>query len=176
MSDDNTSQTLATKVPIHKIQKQKALSRLAWRVGLILIITIMALYLFSITASRPTHLGAVGGKLASCPSSPNCVSTQASDQEHRISPIPFQGTAGEMIETIKKIVLSEFPRTRLVSESDNYLHFEFKSLIFRFIDDVEFVVDDKQAVVHFRSASRVGKSDLGTNRKRMEKISERLTQ
>ena len=176
MSDDNTSQQVTTRGPVHKTAKRKTLIRLAFRVGAISIITITALYLLSMTAPRPTQLGVIDGKLANCPSSPNCVSTQASDDQHQILPIPLQGSAGEMIEKIKKIVLSEFPRTRLVSESDHYLHFEFKSLIFRFIDDVEFVVDDKHSVVHFRSASRVGRSDLGVNRKRMEKISERLTQ
>lgn len=126
------------------------------------------------TASRPTNLGADNGVLAKCPDSPNCVSTQANDEEHGMSPIPLQGDPAGMIGKIKKLIATDYPRANLISESDYYLHFEFKSLIFRFIDDVEFVVDDKHSVVHFRSASRIGHSDLGANRKRMNKISERL--
>jgi len=51
-----------------------------------------------------------------------------------------------------------------------YLHVEFRSTLFRFVDDVEFVIDEPQGLIHIRSASRVGYSDLGANRKRMEKI------
>ena len=151
-------------------------SRIGRRFALLLIITITGLYLLSMTSSRPTNLGADNGLLAKCPESPNCVSTQATDEEHGMPSIPFAGSSLEMIEKIKKSIGRDYPRANLVSESDHYLHFEFKSLIFRFIDDVEFVVDDKQSVLHFRSASRVGHSDMGVNRKRMKQISERLKQ
>jgi len=112
------------------------------------------------------------GSLSPCPSSPNCVSTQATDQAHFIEPFPMKDAA-EAKEQIKRLVLS-LPRTRLVVETENYLHFEFKSLIFRFVDDVEFYFDEKAKTIHFRSASRVGHSDLGVNRRRMEKLRERL--
>jgi uncharacterized protein (DUF1499 family) len=65
-------------------------------------------------------------------------------------------------------------RTSIITKKDNYIHATFKSRIFRFVDDVEFYFDDKEKIVHFKSASRVGHSDLGVNRKRMEEIRKRF--
>ena len=66
-----------------------------------------------------------------------------------------------------------FPRTSVITVSDSYLHAEFTSAVFRFIDDLEFLVDDTAKVIHVRSASRLGTSDLGVNRKRVEEIRRR---
>ena len=73
------------------------------------------------------------------------------------------------MQRIKELV-EEMPRTKIVTVEDNYLHAEFRSSVFRFVDDVEFLVDPKERAIHFRSASRVGYSDLGVNRRRMEQI------
>ena len=67
-------------------------------------------------------------------------------------------------------VVESLPRTRVVSVTDSYLHAEFRSRIFGFVDDVEFLVDAGAGAVHVRSASRTGYSDLGVNRKRVEEI------
>ena len=91
-----------------------------------------------------------------------------------MDPIQYVGSSTELLKKIKTIIDSKFSRATIVKESNVYLRYEFKSLIFRFIDDVEFMVDDEKSVVHFRSASRVGHSDLGANRKRMNKIVEGL--
>jgi len=84
-----------------------------------------------------------------CPSSPNCVSTQTPDDDpkHKMSPISYTGA----METAKT-------------------HSEFMSKTMKFVDDVEFYFDDANKVIHFRSASRKGHSDMGVNRKRMEAI------
>jgi len=108
-------------------------------------------------------------RLSPCPSSPNCVSTQAQDPEHRIEPFHYQKSKTEATQTLKTSVLS-LPRTKLVEEDENYLHYEFTSLLLRFVDDVEFLFDDETKTIHFRSASRIGHSDLGVNRRRMEDI------
>jgi uncharacterized protein (DUF1499 family) len=153
-------------------------SRTQWfirRVSLVLILTLGALFGLSMTSSQPENLGVTNGRLAKCPDSPNCVSTQASDESHQMPAITLSGTKEEIIAKIKSVIKSDFPRARLIEETDNYLHYEFTSLVFRFVDDVEFLVDDASEV-NFRSASRVGRSDLGANRKRMGKISERLKQ
>ena len=113
--------------------------------------------------------------LKQCPDSPNCVSSQSNSELHKIDPLPYKKTAKETLQKIKKIILS-LPRTTLTKETEHYLHFEFKSLIFRFIDDVEIVVDDSKKMIHFRSSSRQGYSDLGTNRRRIETIKKSLTQ
>lgn len=108
-------------------------------------------------------------QLAPCPSSPNCVSTKVQDQEHQIVPFHYQMSKAEAKQALKEIVRS-LPRTRLVEENETYLHYEFTSLLLRFVDDVEFVFDDGTKTIHFRSASRTGYSDLGVNRRRMEEI------
>ncbi len=132
----------------------------------------VGLFLLSLTAERPRNLGVQDGRLASCPGSPNCVSTQAADREHWIAPISVGSSAISPIETLADIVRS-MPRTTIVEQSNNYLRVEFRSLIFRFPDDVEFYFEPESARIHFRSASRVGHSDLGANRDRMETIRQR---
>jgi uncharacterized protein (DUF1499 family) len=71
-------------------------------------------------------------------------------------------------------VIASFPRTRLVTLLDNYIHCEFTSALFRFVDDVEFHFDDTTKTIHLRSASRTGYSDLGLNRRRIEHIREKF--
>jgi uncharacterized protein (DUF1499 family) len=87
-------------------------------------------------------------------------------------PLNWKGNLAESLQLIKKVVAT-FPRTQLLKEEENYLHFTFKSALFGFIDDVEFYLDPQTKQVHFRSASRTGYSDLGANRKRMEQVVER---
>lgn len=107
--------------------------------------------------------------LPPCPSSPNCMSTQATDESHAIAPFQYKKSRVEAKEALKA-VLATLPRTKLVEEDESYLHYEFTSLLLRFIDDVEFLFDETTKTVHFRSASRTGYSDLGVNRKRMEQV------
>jgi len=107
--------------------------------------------------------------LAPCPSSPNCVSTQAQDEGHAIAPFRYRKSRVEAKEALKEVVRS-LPRTKLVEEDESYLHYEFTSLLMRFVDDVEFLFDDETKTLHFLSASRTGYGDLGVNRKRMEQV------
>lgn len=138
-------------------------------VGGLFLLPIVGLALLSAFSRRPSNLGVIDGHLAACPDSPNCVSTAASDREHRMEALLFQGSARNALERIKAIVGS-LPRTKIVDERDNYLHVEFTSALFRFVDDVEFLIDEPAGKIHFRSASRVGRGDLGANRRRMEQI------
>src|SRR5262245_17236596 len=107
--------------------------------------------------------------LAPCPSSPNCVSTQAQAERHAIAPFRYSKSRAQAKEALKEIV-SRLPRTKLVKEDESYLHYEFTSLLFRFVDDVEFLFEDNTKTIHFRSASRTGYGDFGVNRRRMEDI------
>ncbi len=109
------------------------------------------------------------GRLAPCPNKPNCVSSQAEDGEQRVEPLAFTGSPEDVIDRLRRIVV-DMPRTRIVSADERYLHAEFRSRIFRFTDDVELLVDPEAGVVHVRSASRTGYSDLGANRKRVEAL------
>jgi uncharacterized protein (DUF1499 family) len=152
------------------------MKRMWWKLALIVPLCVVLggvvmLAVVSYTSRRPANLGVKDGRLAPCPGTPNCVSTQApeGDAVHRMEPIPFEGTPQEAMRRIKT-VLATYPRVRVVTETDDYLHAEFTSLVFRFVDDVEFYVDAATRQVHFRSASRAGRSDLGVNRKRMEEF------
>ena len=84
------------------------------------------------------------GRLTPCPSSPNCVCSQATDPGHAIAPIAFTGSAAAALARLKSI-LAKRPRVRIVSETENYVHAEFTSLVFRFVDDVEFLIDEAAA-------------------------------
>jgi len=136
---------------------------------LVILVTIIGMYALSLFAGKPTNLGVKEGKLAPCPTSPNCVSTQAEDADHRMNVIPFTGD-GAIASNKLKQAIATLPRTAIVTETADYLHVECTSFLFRFVDDVEFWIDEPSHVIHFRSASRVGHGDLGVNRKRMEAI------
>ena len=118
---------------------------------------------------RPTNLGVQSGKLAPCPKTPNCVSSQSQDPQHRIEPLSYNSTPTEAMAKLK-IVIENQERTKIITETENYLYAEFTSALMGFVDDVEFLLDDSNKVIHVRSASRLGKSDLGVNRKRIETI------
>jgi uncharacterized protein (DUF1499 family) len=135
--------------------------------GKALFMAFIAGILGACTGERPKNLGVVNGFLAPCPSSPNCVSTTASDPGHRIEPIPYRGEAWAAFVQLREI-LSRRSDTKLVEEKYPYLRVELRTNFF--VDDGEFLLDEKQGVIHVRSASRVGYSDLGKNRKRMEEI------
>ncbi len=111
--------------------------------------------------------------LPPCPDSPNCVSTEATRESQRVPTVPFTDAPAAAFGRAKAALLAE-PRTTLTVERDGHLHAECKSFVFRFVDDVDIVVDPVAQVYRFRSASRVGESDLGVNRKRIARIAARL--
>ena len=111
--------------------------------------------------------------LAPCPDTPNCVSTEATRASQRVPTVPFTDAPAAALSRAKAALLAE-ARTTLTIEREGYLHAECRSLVFRFVDDVDIVVDPVAHVYRFRSASRVGRSDLGVNRKRIARISARL--
>lgn len=107
--------------------------------------------------------------LPPCRRTPNCVSTQAADPARKMEPIPYTGTLDEARARLLR-VLRSYPRTTVVQEGPVSLKAECRSRIFRFVDDVDFVLDGAAKAIHFRSASRLGRRDFGVNRKRMEEI------
>jgi len=111
-------------------------------------------------------IGIVDGKFHPCPDTPNCVSTQAADNKHKIDPIQYSGSLSEAKEKIVKIINS-LKRSKIITNKENYIHAEFRTATFRFVDDVEFLFDDSEKIIHFRSRARLGISDMGVNRKRM---------
>ncbi|MFO0947190.1 MAG: DUF1499 domain-containing protein [Planctomycetota bacterium] len=138
---------------------------LRWTVGVaavMILLPVIAFALLSLFSRKPDNLGVKDGKLAPCPNSPNCVSTQASDTEHQIEPFAYKDSKEETVARLKGVVAA-MPRAKIVTETGDYVHAEFTSFLFRFVDDVEFFFDDGTRTVQFRSASRVGHSDLGVN-------------
>jgi uncharacterized protein (DUF1499 family) len=108
--------------------------------------------------------------LKPCPDKPNCVISLDENSSHFMPALAYTGSLQSARKKIKDVVLG-MPRTQLIKEEPHYLHFTFTSRILGFVDDVEFAFEKDAKVIHFRSASRVGYSDLGANRKRMEAIS-----
>lgn len=134
--------------------------------AVLIVAAIMALVLWS--WRRPV-LGPVNGRLRGCPPSPNCVCSQAADEAHRTAPLSFTGDPEAALSALKGIVVRQ-PGAVLIGESEHYLRFEVTTPLLRFVDDLEFLLDPEQGVIHVRSASRVGRSDLGANRRRVEAI------
>ncbi len=124
----------------------------------------------TICSGATDALGVVDGRLAACPASPNCVSSQADPQDlkHYIAPLVYQGDRASAREKLITLLEGQ-KRVTLVVQTENYLRAEFRSLIFRFVDDVEFYLGD-EGQIDVRSAARTGYSDLGVNRKRIEKL------
>jgi uncharacterized protein (DUF1499 family) len=120
-------------------------------------------------AKNLINLGVVGGKLRPCPDVPNCVCSMDRAVAHHVEPLAFIGDPDEAMSRLKA-VLADQARTRLVAEEANYLHAECTSLVFRFVDDLEFYMDRPGKKIHVRSASRAGKYDFGVNRRRVEAI------
>ena len=133
-----------------------------------------ALFLFTVmllgcSGRRPLNLGITEGKLSPCPDSPNCVSSQSSDKRHFIQPVRYEGTEQKAMERLIGVIQG-MKRCRIITMGDHYIHAEFTSAVFRFVDDVEFYFDSEAKIIHMRSASRIGYSDFGVNRQRMEKV------
>lgn len=127
--------------------------------------------MLSFSGTRPTNLGVNDGQLAACPGTPNCVSSQtdSSDTGHYIEPFACPLSAAEAIAKLQSIIES-MPRTEIITTTDTYLYAEFTSKLMGYVDDVEFDVDSANTIIHVRSASRLGRSDLGVNRQRVEAI------
>lgn len=123
------------------------------------------------TGSSPENLGLHEGSLAACPPSPNCVLSQAGDEDpdHAIDPIAYQSDRETARATLLQ-VLGVVPRTEVLTADEDYIRVEFTTRLLGFVDDGEFYLPPDEAVIHLRSASRLGESDLGLNRRRLEQI------
>ena len=127
-------------------------------------IIIISSIIISCVGKTPTTIGL----FSDCPNKPNCVSTKNSNSKSYIEPIRYAGSRVEA-KKILFLTLETFKDSRVKNEKDKFIYIEFFSEVFGFVDDVEFYFN-KPGVIEFRSASRIGYSDLGVNRKRMEAI------
>lgn len=121
------------------------------------------------TGTRPDGLGVIDGQLAACPSTPNCVVSQNADSDHAIAPIAYTTDRAQAQETLLAVIQNQ-PRVNIVEQTDNYIAVEFTSKLMGFVDDAEFYFPETEPVIQMRSAARLGESDLGVNRRRLEQF------
>ena len=133
-----------------------------------LIVYIIVMTLSTVTQSSEK-------KLAACPNSPNCVSSQATDADHFIAPFKITGNVEQAWAALNNALLSQ-SRTVITNETADTLHAQATSLVFRFVDDIDAILDTDAKLIHIRSASRTGYGDFGVNRKRVEMLRSQLQQ
>ena len=130
---------------------------------------LLSVPLLSCAGKPPTNLGVKASRLAPCPSSPNCVSSDAADSTQAIAAFSLAIPSRDAWRAVRGSVES-LPRTKIISETADYLHAECTSAVFRFVDDLELHLRTAEGVVAVRSASRLGYSDVGVNRRRIEDL------
>ena len=129
--------------------------------------TILSALLAACAGERPMNLGVKEGMLVACPSSPNCVSSLAADAGHLIAPLSFSGDPAAAFARLQQVLRQRQDATIIEVRAD-YLRVELRTTLF--VDDAEFLLDGEKKVIQLRSSSRLGHSDLGKNRSRIEEI------
>lgn len=135
--------------------------------GLFVIISLYFVGL-SVASRKQPELGVLNGQLRACPRTPNCVSSEFQIDKAFVEPLVVTTTAENAWKKARHAVIES--GGEIVTERNGYLHAQFVTLFMRYVDDVELRLDNGKRVIHIRSASRVGKSDMGANRARVEKI------
>lgn len=112
-------------------------------------------------------------RFAPCPDTPNCVSSDATDEKHRVEPYRLKASPLDAWHGLQNVVATE-ERMTLIEVNDHYLHIEVRSAVMRFVDDTQFQLRPDEGTIAVRSAARTGIGDSGVNRKRVERIREAL--
>lgn len=142
--------------------------------SLLIVAVIVLFFILGVMSRSGKAPGLIEGRLSSCPARPNCIcSEQEDDALHYLEPLTIPGKSTVATVEMLKDTIREMGGS-IQAESDDYLAATFSSAIFGFVDDVEIRIDAMQNVIHLRSASRVGHSDMGVNRQRAE-LFKRLT-
>jgi len=136
-------------------------------IGLLVIISLYFLSL-SVSSRKPPDLGILNDQLRACPATPNCVSSEQQGTGAYIEPLKVTATRNDAWKSAKQAVIEN--GGEIVTERVDYLHAHFVTPLMRYIDDVELRIDKDKQLIHVRSASRIGRSDFGANRKRVTKI------
>ncbi len=129
--------------------------------------------LLSCAGRRPETLGVHDARLAPCPARPNCVCSDDAHAPHHVAPFELRTSPEEAWPAIESVV-ADLPRTTIVSRDERYLHAESEGALLGFVDDLELHLRPERDQVAVRSASRLGYSDLGVNRRRVEELRRRL--
>ena len=139
-------------------------------ISLLVVLFVISAVLLAVLscASNPPKVQLVDGRLRPCPNSPNCVSSESDSASSRVEPLTFQGPPEKAWSDLKETIREM--GGKIEEEHEGYLWATFTSRVFRFVDDVEFRMVSTDGIIHVRSASRVGYSDLGVNKRRVEKL------
>ncbi len=127
-----------------------------------------------IASRRPVEVGPIDGRLRPCSPKPNCVCSQGSDETHSIEPLRFEGDPDRALGVLRSLLEAE-PLAGIEDSQGDWMHAVWRTMFLGFRDDVEFLLDREAGVIHLRSASRVGRSDFGANRARVERLRQRFT-
>ncbi|MHB8742507.1 MAG: DUF1499 domain-containing protein [Sulfuricaulis sp.] len=144
-----------------------------WFLGLVIILCLLFVGLSIHSRNRP-ELGLLDGRLRRCPSTPNCVCSEDQGKPSYIKPLSIKDNSQRSWEKIKRAIRDM--GGNIDTDRDGYLRATFTTRIFRFKDDLELRMDEQNRIIQVRSASRVGRSDLGTNRRRVENLRARFDQ
>ena len=154
-------------------------------IALVILIALPAAVLIAgqfnlLSGQRPADLGARDGKLKPPRADAwNTVSSQAAlhphTDYHTIAPLSYQGDGKAAFAKLTDIVRSK-NGANIIAAEPGYLHAEFQTKWLKFVDDVEFLLDEQAGVIHMRSASRLGRKDFGVNRTRLEAIPKKINQ
>lgn len=134
-------------------------------IGTVLLIASMPL--LSCSGTRPSNLGVSNSRLAPCPASPNCLSSDDHDSAHKTPPFQLEKPAAIVWKIVRELV-ANLPCTQIINETSDYFHAECRSSVFGFVDDLELHLRPSARVIAVRSAARLGYSDFGVNRRRVE--------
>jgi uncharacterized protein (DUF1499 family) len=133
------------------------------------LLLIGGILIFSCSGKRPINLGVSDNFFSPCPDTPNCVSSDAKGAEHGIQPYALAMTPSLVWQATREAIL-QLPRTKIVTDLDGYLHVECRSAVFEFVDDFELHLRSEEKIIAVRSAARMGSSDFGVNRDRVEQL------
>jgi len=133
---------------------------------------LFCLFLSSCTGTAG-NIGVHNSKLSLCPARPNCVSSDSESADHRVEPYRLAVPAAEGWQIARSLV-TELPRTTIITQGPDYLHAECRSPVFGFVDDLELHLRTESQIIAVRSAARLGYSDLGVNNKRVEELRSKL--
>ena len=144
------------------------LKKVFWLISIITFVLLLPMALSVASRFQKPHLGLIDNRLPSCPASPNCICSEYPDSASFTPPLSFRDDPDDSWQLARKSIIEM--GGRIVLDDKQYLHAIFTSRFFRFTDDLELRRDNAQGVIHMRSASRIGYSDLGINRKRIETL------
>ena len=147
--------------------KAKVLKMIFYFIGVLVVVVIIQMVVKN--SIVPNDIGIVNGELAPLPKSPNCVSSYAIDSEKYVEPLPFVGdfeaSKAKLLE-----VMARYGEMEIISDKGTYMHIVFTTGKMKYHDDIELLFDLTLNKINYRSASRIGYSDMGLNKERYSEI------